>query len=70
MPHTKQITPLARILREEGRKQSWLAERIGVDPAQLSRIVNGLHAPEATQRAIADVLGREIGELWPEEVER
>lgn len=66
MSRTTPTTPLGRILREEGRKQSWLAERVGIDPAQLSRIVNGLHAPEATRRAIADTLGRNVDELWPE----
>lgn len=59
-------TPLRRVLEDEGRKQSWLAERIGIDPAQLSRIVNGFHAPEATRDAIADALGRETSELFPE----
>ena len=60
-------TPLKRVLTEEGRKQSWLADRAGIDPTTLSRIVNGLHADDATREKIAAALGREIGELWPEE---
>ncbi len=59
-------TPLGRILREEGRRQSWLAERVGVDQATMSRYVHGLHIPDDKRRAIAEALGREISELWPE----
>lgn len=62
----KPRTPLQRIIREEGRKQSWLAEKVGIDQASLSRIVNGLHADEATRTAIADALGRQVDELWPD----
>lgn len=59
-------TRLQEVIQDEGRKQAWLAERAGIDPAHLSRIVNGLHPSQATARAIADALGRETGELWPD----
>ncbi len=59
-------TPLGRILREEGRRQSWLAERVGVDQATMSRYVHGLHVPDDKRAAIAEALGREISELWSE----
>lgn len=52
-----------------GISQRDLAAKVGLHETQLSRIANGLHAPEATQAAIADALGREISELWPQEVE-
>lgn len=59
-------TPLGRVLHEEGRKQSWLAERLGVDQVQVWRWVRGLHDPvDETKRAIADALGRTVGELFP-----
>lgn len=58
-------TPLQRVIREEGRKQSWLAQRVGCDEAHLSRIVNGLHPDDATKQSIADALGRDVTELWP-----
>jgi len=67
---TKSETPLARILREEGRKQVWLAERTGIDAPTLNRIVHGLHASDARRQAIADALGRKVGELWPGNSER
>lgn len=59
-------TPLKRILQDEGRKQSWLAERVGIDQATMSRIVNGFHADDPTRDAIAQALGRTIEELWPD----
>jgi hypothetical protein len=33
-------TPLKRHLREEGRRQDWLAEHTGIHSADISRIVN------------------------------
>jgi transcriptional regulator with XRE-family HTH domain len=65
---TGQETPLKRILREEGRKQAWLAERIGVSATQMSYWVNGLHCPEEKREAIAAALGRTVDEVFPREV--
>jgi transcriptional regulator with XRE-family HTH domain len=66
-------TRLAQILREEGRMQSWLADRLSeklgrrIDRAQLNRWVKGIHVPEQTTKAaIAEVLGREIADVFPE----
>ncbi len=59
------ITPLARVLEEEGRKQSWLAERTGIDRGMLNRYVHGLHCPQDRQQAIAEALGRTVDELFP-----
>lgn len=59
-------TPLRRALREEGRRQDWLAEQLGAHPSHVSRWVQGLHVPmEATRERIAEILGREVDELWP-----
>jgi transcriptional regulator with XRE-family HTH domain len=46
-------------LKEKGRNQAWLAERISVQPPQVSRIISG--ESEATTdmlNAIADALGK------------
>ena len=59
------VTPLKRILTSEGRTQSWLAREIGMDPAKLNRIVNGLHADVDTRRQIASQRGRKIEEVFP-----
>jgi lambda repressor-like predicted transcriptional regulator len=60
-------TPLKRIMQDEGRRQSWLAQRIGKDQAEVSRYVNrGMVPPEETRQAIADALDREPAELWPD----
>lgn len=58
-------TPLQRILREDGRRQNWLAEQTGVSRSQLSRIVNGLQCDEATRQSIADALERKVSEVFP-----
>jgi transcriptional regulator with XRE-family HTH domain len=61
------LTPLKRILMEDGRKQNWLAERVGIDEPRLSRIVGGkLHADEDTQEKIAAALGRKVSEVFGE----
>lgn len=58
-------TPLRRILHDEGRKQSWLAERAGTDKATMSRIVNGMHCDDGTQLKIANALRRDVCEVFP-----
>lgn len=64
------VTPLKRVLLDEGRKQSWLAQRVGIDEATLSRIVNGLHCPIELREAIASALRRPVADLWPVDDER
>lgn len=54
-------------MEEEGRRQIWLARRVGKDPSEISRIVNGLHPSDDTKEAIAEVLGKQIEDLWPAE---
>lgn len=60
-------TALGAILREEGRRASWLADRVGVNEGTMSRWINGLHVPEDRRAAIAEALGRTADELWPED---
>lgn len=60
-------TRLAQILEDEGRTQSWIARRLGVKRQQVGVWVNGAYEPvPATKAQIADLLGRDIDELWPE----
>ncbi len=59
-------TRLGEILEAEGRKQSWLAEQIGIDTGTLSRYVNGLHVPQDRREAIAEALGRDVANVFPE----
>lgn len=59
-------TPLGRILIEEGRKMTWLADRLGVSKQEVGRWVHGVHVPaEATRQEIARTLGRTLDELFP-----
>lgn len=68
MERARLNTPLKQALAEDGRRQTWLAERLDVDPRQVWGWVHGLHVPgDPTQRAIANALGRPVGELFPAE---
>lgn len=59
-------TPLKRILEDEGRTQSWLARRLGVQRQSVGIWVHGIYRPQPeTQAAIAALLGRSVEELWP-----
>lgn len=67
MTATPPTTRLGGALDERGRgSQRWLAEQIGINEATVSRYVHGLHVPDAKRRAIAEALGRDVGDLWPE----
>jgi transcriptional regulator with XRE-family HTH domain len=62
-------TPLKRILENEGRKQSWLASRVGVDPATVWAWVHGLHDPDPDlAKLVAAALDRPVEEIFPPEV--
>lgn len=54
-------------MHDEGRRQSWLARRIGKDQSEVSRYIRrGMLPDEETRAAIAEALGREVSDLWPE----
>jgi ribosome-binding protein aMBF1 (putative translation factor) len=59
-------TVLKRIMDAEGRRQSWLAAKVGQNQSEISKIVKrGLVPDLEVQVAIADALGRKVEELWP-----
>lgn len=67
------LTPLGEILVDEGRSQTWLAMQLSaklgrpVYRQEVSRWARGIHEPEAsTKVAIADVLHRQLDEVFPE----
>lgn len=66
----RRITPLRRAIFESRRTQAEIAREVGIDPGHMSKIANGLHAPEPTRQKIADALGRTITDLWPEDDEQ
>lgn len=63
-----ELTPLQKAVRLEGwGAQRRIARAIGVHESEMSRIVNGHLVPDdPTQRAIADALGRQVEELFPQ----
>lgn len=62
----KQITPLKLAIVASGRHQKDIAAELGVLESTLSRWANGLHVPDERRQLIADVLGRDVAELFPE----
>lgn len=64
---TRLETPLRQVLNEQGRKQNWLADQVGCHPSEISDYCRGVHVPaEATRLRIAEVLDRNVDDLWPE----
>ena len=46
-------TPLARVVREQGRLKGWLAEQIGISPYRLARLLSGERALTLAEAATA-----------------
>lgn len=61
----KRVTALKIAILESGRHQKDIAAEIGLDPATLSRIVNGLYADHPTREAIARAVGCPAMSIWP-----
>jgi len=70
-------TKLKLAIVQSGRPQKDIAAGVAAQlgwaessaQSKLSRIVNGLHADDATRAAIAQELGRTVPDLWPEQQE-
>ena len=60
------MTRLKQILEGEGRKQTWLAEQIGVERSLVNKYVNGLIPPDDVKARIAATLGREVDDVFGE----
>lgn len=66
MERARLNTPLRQALDADGRRQTWLAEQVGVDPRQVWAWVHGLVVPlPANRAAIALALGRTVEDLFP-----
>lgn len=61
----KMITPLKLAIVASGRSQREVAKAVGISEQQLSLIVNGLHADERTQKALARELRQTRADLFP-----
>lgn len=50
--------PIAAVLRDQGRKQTWLADRIGYSDRHLNQVIRGtLPASPEFRRKCAEALG-------------
>lgn len=62
---TRPRSPLDAIMTAQGRRNDWLADRIGADEAQVSRWRSGKHVPvEATRELIARTLDTSVDDIW------
>jgi hypothetical protein len=58
-------------MAEVGQTAESLAERVGVDPKTAGRWVTPGRVPQPRHRSlVAELLGREVGELWPDLLRR
>ena len=62
MPH-----PLTATLKTQGRSARWLAKRVGVSPAYITRVINGERPASPEFKAkVAEALGVPGHLLFPE----
>jgi transcriptional regulator with XRE-family HTH domain len=58
---------LQRAIRESGLKQTFIADRVGINESRLSRIVRGhIDASEHEKKALALVLNARVAQLFSE----
>jgi transcriptional regulator with XRE-family HTH domain len=58
-------TRLKLMLVQMGIKQEWLAQKTGLKPNTISRIVNGQMPTLRNAQKIARALGTTVDALWP-----
>jgi hypothetical protein len=59
---------LKRAILESGLKQTFIAGKVGLDPVLFSKKVNGYRPmTQAEKEQLAEILGKRIGELFPEQ---
>lgn len=60
----KEYFRIREVLEEKGKTNTWLAEKLGVDPVTVSRYINSHRQPSMeTLRAIAKALGVKVKDL-------
>lgn len=59
-------TPVVRqVIDEQGRRQTWLADHLGVDQSLVSRILAGRRTvSEPDARLVSNILGAPFSLLW------
>lgn len=62
----RQPTPLKLAIVAAGLTQRDVATRLGLSDSRMSMIVNGLRCDDELQASIAEIVGRPVGELWPD----
>lgn len=55
-------------MESEGRRYTWLADETGLSRQTIYNVANGLHPSDSTVEAVANALGREINDVFPDTV--
>jgi putative transcriptional regulator len=59
---------LKEIMKEQGRTQNWLSDKVGVNKATISLIINKKSVPTlSVALRIAKALERQVEDIWFEE---
>ncbi len=58
---------IKRCLTEHGIRQRDLARKFGIDEAMVSQVISGSRNTRYIQEAIANIVGKPVEEIWPEE---
>jgi DNA-binding Xre family transcriptional regulator len=64
MIEVRLVPRIREILRERGRRPCDLARDTGIDPAPLTRIMDGKPVTLMTALNIAAALGKRVEEIW------
>ncbi|MEX2524457.1 MAG: helix-turn-helix domain-containing protein [Gammaproteobacteria bacterium] len=56
-------------LKKNGKSQSVLAKELGVSPAAVHLVIEGRTHSKRVAKAISQITGYSIDELWPEQYE-
>jgi DNA-binding transcriptional regulator YdaS (Cro superfamily) len=68
---TRELGKLALVVRSQGRRKDWIATRIGVSQATVTRWCNGERGiPPARVRELADLLGVHEEDIVEESVQQ
>ncbi len=61
---------LLAAIQASGLKKKWIAKKIGVDPATMSRWLAGRTPKVESAVALCDLIGAEVREAFPELAEK
>lgn len=65
MPLAEEVTPLGRLIEEKGLKKGWVAQRLGMTPSRMSRVLAGAEMWASELAEAVELFGVDVRELVP-----